>query len=210
MLAFRNIIIVCLTVFFASCASTSAQRTKSVSLNENSKEAIMLWKVVGPTKHLDLGFVQVDPATQQPIGNMISGTIHFTALEGSASSYVFKKVPAGQHYIGGFRQQRKWWLAFSDNTYKYDILPGTVNFLGTFNTSSHVVQLQQKALASGRLSTSGPTHFFRDNISPPAMVKATTEDVKNAQNFINSELLKISAPLVPVTGMPWKYVPAKK
>lgn len=199
-------------ILLASCSTTPEQKMYQTSLAPDSRKAIVLIKVEGPKDNLLLQLLKMNSETGNTKVSILSGAgIANFPLQSAQSDYVFTSVSPGRYFVSAFTQQSHWGLCFIKDTYFFDVKAGQVNYIGSFNTKPHKLQLLTNALRKGNLSArQSTTYYYYDDILRPSITPAKMEDVLSAKHFFNKNIPGVTAEVVMQSGTKWKKEEAMK
>jgi hypothetical protein len=164
-------------VGLALCAVPVAARNPArIAITPESPRAAIILKAellpIPPTYRTSyrIGLQRYDPAQQGMMGGPFGGQETFAATRGNfVDGYLVLEVPPATYAFRDLSRQDYWALCFHDNSLQFTVRPGEVVYLGEMGVRSHVAELEQMAVMSGRTSVrSGNVAHFFDGVSPPA------------------------------------------
>lgn len=163
---------------------------------------------VTPTSANGAIMLYLEPSPVQYQLNMLRFNEEGTALEANTFSaiYPFRVEPnqagyysvvakPGRYVFVSVHQQGYWAVCFHNKTVAFDVRPGEIAYVGRFNPTPHILQLQMLAQQSGRLRTNGQEVHFFDGIIPPRLAPATSADVQAAQTYAAANFPNATAPI---------------
>jgi hypothetical protein len=115
---------------------------------------------------------------------------------GQSEIYVGRDLEPGRYTFMTIIQQGQWSSCFSRKTFAFDITPGKVHYLGSFNVAPLLTDLQNRAIGRGRaqLSAGGLAVDWTPTIDPE-WPTPTNQSVQEAQEFVTRVMPKTSAPV---------------
>lgn len=159
-------------------AATAAERNpERIAITPQSTTALLILKAEmlapapGQNVAYRVGLQRYDAAQQRMRGGPFGGHATFEARRRNfVDGYLLLEVEPDTWVFRDLSRQRLWALCFNDGSLQFTVRPGEVVYLGEMDVRSHLDELMQKAITSGRTSTSNSraVHFF-DGITPPLL-----------------------------------------
>lgn len=191
--------------------AAATQKAEKIAIGPGSEKGLVIIKAedipISPPYQTGyrLTLKIYDPEKQAMRGGPYGGTATFDAKPNLFyDGYLVMDVKPGTYVISEFSRQDYWALCFHDSSVQFNVAPGEAVYLGELDSVGHVRELQQKATASFRTSTTGaPIHFF-DEVTPP-MLKA----VGDADLAAVGRMMRARMPKTTVTPRAVVFSPAR-
>jgi hypothetical protein len=201
------------------CAATVAggpalanQKAESIAVTPASQNAAIVFKspqlpVPGTVKSAyHLFIMPYDAAAGHMNGGVLGGGLRVMARPKLFyDGYLVSDIKPGTYVIGLFSRQDSWVLCFNGDSRSFTIKPGEVLYLGDFDATKHVMELERLTITSGRtVSRNSQSIEFFDTVSPPAFAP-----VDEAQLSAVATMMKARMPLTNVAPRAAEFSPAK-
>lgn len=185
--ALRFLFAVAAGLALSSCATSDPGKQTLAAGDQNA--AIVLMKVIPGRLSYHLTLSAFDPVERALQSGSFNG---FTTFEVDPTQpYVAKTITPGTHVFALFAQQLWWSACFQAGTWKFDVKPGEVVYLGEFNPEPSFDAIAKHATANGDFSaSSGNRHFYFDDIPPPAVSLPQDKEkgVADVQGFVKTRM----------------------
>ncbi|HKX64331.1 MAG TPA: hypothetical protein VJM78_03415 [Rhizomicrobium sp.] len=166
-----------------------------IALNAASPEGVILMKLTPSPIVYSLTIQKFDAPNQRLLGGSFSGGwANFEEL--SSQPYVAKSVAPGTYVVTSLAQQTWWTACFQDGTYSFEVKPGEVVYLGTFNALPSLVALSLHVKREGPSMTSRSVYYFDRNPVPNFSFSANREaELAQAQGYVKAQMPHVDAPV---------------
>ena len=195
-------IFLCLSILLLSACSEKIIPINQVSIPADSQYGVVLLKAksIVPQMSLSIAMYKNDKSQLTSPQYIIQDRDRIVKEQ----PYFAMRVRAGNYAVVEFRQQYYWSTCFHANTLSFNVPAGRVLYMGEFEPASHIQQLTDLILSSGKTTarvrknqfgaaTSADNHTYFDNILPPEMVLPDETSLKEAQLFISENLPNLSS-----------------
>ena len=196
---FHSITLILSLFILSGCVSTPPSELK---LTADSKTAILLMRVKKTNVDANVILTKFNKENLSTEYNSFSGWVRFKIPFGyeDTGEFIARSVKAGSYVFLSVNQQNYWGICFHDDTLAFDVNPGEVVYLGTFDPAIHIRQLQVNARTHGNYAAASGTvfHYF-DNIVSPRILKPEINDASmaDARDFVKTTMLKVNADIRP-------------
>jgi hypothetical protein len=197
----------------AASAAPAEQKAAKIAVTPGSDMAAIIFKAPDLPKPMGsyissykIGFKKYDAATQALQGGPFAGTVLVSARPSLfTQGYLVSDLKPGTYVVTDLSRQDLWALCFYDNSLQFTVKPGEVLYLGAFDAAFHVMELQVKAISSGRLTLrQGRIAHFFDNVTPPRFTPGTADDLPAV-----AAMMKATMPNTTVAPQLVQFQPAR-
>jgi hypothetical protein len=194
-----------------AAAAGATQKAERIEIRADSERAVVIVKApdIPISAPYQTGYRLTlhiyDPAAEAMRGGPYGGTATFDAKSNLFyDGYLVMDVKPGTYVITEFSRQDLWALCFHDNSLQFTVSAGQAVYLGELDAFSHVSELQQKAVASGRTSSRGGAVHFFDDVSPPRLRQPGAGDLAQVARMMQARMPKTT-----VTPQAATFAPAR-
>ena len=192
-------------LLLAAAAPAAAKDVADIAITPASADALIIFKAndvpvpPGYKTAWRMPIQSYDPAAEKMQSGPYGG---IETLAGRPKSFVdgflVERVKPGTYAFQSFSRQDFWALCFNGDSLQFTVKPGEILYLGEFDAVSHVLELEQLAVTSGRTTSrnSDPIHFF-DTVSPPAFAPVDSAGLESAAAMVKARMPKTSVAPIP-------------
>ncbi len=187
--------------------AAATDRPAKVAITPKSGDAVLIVRAPTLPVPYQIGISRFDPVESQLTSNPLGGWADMTvSADKSTDGYIVRTVKPGTYVLRDVSQQLAWGLCFHADTLQFDVRPGEVVYLGSFDGETPIRELQREAIAHMDLvARSGTVHHYFDDVTPPTFTAATAEDMDRVRAFVANSMPKTSVAPSAVAFRPARF-----